>query len=59
MARDHLKAEKLEALDVALRGLFRGLEARALPDSLRSGGSCNLLDGLRDAARERVPGSKA
>jgi hypothetical protein len=57
MARDHLKAEKLEALDVALRSLFRGLEARALPDSLRSDSSFNLLDQLRGATpgRSRRP----
>jgi hypothetical protein len=57
MARDHLKAEKLEALDVALRSLFRGLEARALPDSLRSDSARNLLDQLRGATpgRSRRP----
>ena len=54
MARDHLKAEKLEALDVALRSLFRGLEARALPDSLRSGRPRNLLDQLPGAAPKRA-----
>lgn len=53
MARDHLKTEKLEALDVALRSLFRGLEARALPDSLRSDSPRNLLDQLRGATPAR------
>lgn len=55
MARDHLKAEKLEALDVALRSLFRGLEGRALPDSLRSDSPRNLLDQLPGAAPSRRP----
>jgi hypothetical protein len=53
MARDHLKAEKIQALDAGLRSLFRGLEARALPDSLRPESLCNLLDQLRGAAPEQ------
>lgn len=53
MARDHLKAAKLEALDIALRSLFRGLEARALPDSLRPDAPDNLFDQLQPAGFER------
>lgn len=54
MARDRVRAEEIEALDLALRSLFRVLEAQALPDSLRPDSPCNLLDQLRDAAPEPV-----
>lgn len=53
MARDSVRAEETEALDLALRSLFRVLEAQALPDSLRPDHPGNLLDQL-DAAPEAV-----
>ncbi|HKR89808.1 MAG TPA: hypothetical protein VJS38_16690 [Phenylobacterium sp.] len=46
MARKPVKRDDVQALDVALRSLFRNLEARALPDSLRADHPSNLLDQL-------------
>jgi hypothetical protein len=53
MARDSMKKDEIEALDQALRGLFRNLQARALPDVLRPGDPSNLLDALLSAPRPR------
>ena len=36
MARDSLPKSKVETLDRALSGLFRTLQSRPVPDSLRS-----------------------
>ena len=54
MARDSVRAEEIEALDLALRSLFRVLEAQALPDSLRPDSPGNLFDQLQDAAPAAV-----
>jgi len=46
MARDSVTKDDAAALDQALRSLFRNLETRALPDSLRPDSAANLLDQL-------------
>jgi hypothetical protein len=55
MARDSVRAEENEALNLALRSLFRAFETQALPDSLRPDSNGNLLDQLQDAAPEADP----
>lgn len=46
MTRKPIKRDDVQALDGALRSLFRNLEGRALPDSLRADHPSNLLDQL-------------
>ena len=55
MAHDRVKKAEAEALDQALRGLFRNLQARALPDLLRPGDPSNLLDQLLCAPPKARP----
>ena len=50
MTRKLVKKDDVQALDGALRSLFRNLEGRALPDSLRADHPSNLLDQLLSAA---------
>lgn len=52
MARDPMRAKKVEALDHALRSMFRSLEARALPDDLRADRPCNLIDQMRTVSSD-------
>ena len=49
MSADPARKTDVQALDRALRDLFRNLEARALPDALRSDSPSNLLDQLLSA----------
>lgn len=53
MARNRVKSEQAEALDQALRALFLSLQARALPDSLRTDRPDSLLAQLWDSLSEK------